>query len=128
MAPEFDLLRVEPDGSLLVAGKGAPDADIELVTGDTVLGKTKTEANGDFAIVLNEPLKAGDYSLVLRATNSDGKAATSVQTAIVAIPQDLTGQVLAMVEEPGKASRIITAPELRPAARRSGGGASRARR
>jgi nucleoid-associated protein YgaU len=110
MAPEFGLLRAEPDGSLLVAGKGTANADIELVAGDTVLGKTKAEANGDFALVLNDPLKAGDYSLVLRTTNPDGKAATSVQTAIVSIPQDLKGEVLAMVEEPGKASRIITAP------------------
>ena len=111
LAPEFGLLRAEPDGSLLVAGKGAPNADIELVTGDTVLGKTKAEANGDFALVLNNPLKAGDYSMVLRTTNPDGKVATSVQTAIVAIPQDLKGEVLAMVEEPGKASRIINVPE-----------------
>lgn len=111
LAPEFGLLRAEPDGSLLVAGKGAPNADIELITGDTVLGKTKAEANGDFALVLSDPLKAGDYSMVLRTTNPDGTAATSVQTAIVAIPQDLKGEVLAMVEEPGKASRIITAPE-----------------
>jgi nucleoid-associated protein YgaU len=111
MAPEFGLLRAEPDGSLLVAGKGTPNADIELITGDTVIGKTKAEANGDFALVLNDPLKAGDYSLVLRTTNPDGKAATSVQTAIVSIPQDLKGEVLAMVEEPGKASRIITTPQ-----------------
>ena len=76
-----------------------------------MLGKAKAEANGDFALVLNDPLKAGDYSMVLRTTNPDGTAATSVQTAIVAIPQDLKGEVLAMVEEPGKASRIITAPQ-----------------
>jgi nucleoid-associated protein YgaU len=111
MAPEFGLLRAEPDGSLLVAGRGAPNADIELLTGDIMLGKTKAAANGDFAIVLSDPLKAGDYSMVLRTTNPDGKSATSVQTAIVSIPQDLKGEVLAMVEEPGKASRIITAPE-----------------
>jgi nucleoid-associated protein YgaU len=111
MAPEFGLLRAEPDGSLLVAGKGAPNADIELVTGDTILGKTKAAANGDFAIVLSDPLKAGDYSMVLRTTNPNGTAATSVQTAIVSIPQDLKGEVLAMVEEAGKASRIITAPQ-----------------
>ena len=111
MAPEFGLLRAEPDGSLLVAGSATPNADIELITGDTVLGKTKAEANGDFALLLSNPLKAGDYSMVLRTTTPDGKAATSVQTAVVSIPQDLTGEVLAMVEEPGKASRIITTPQ-----------------
>jgi nucleoid-associated protein YgaU len=41
----------------------------------------------------------------------DGGVATSIQTATVSIPEKLTGPVLALVEEPGKPSRIITAPE-----------------
>ena len=110
IAPSFNMLRAEPDGSLLVAGQGVPNSEIELLAGATLLGKTKAEANGDFAIVLSDPLKPGDYSLVLRTTNPDGTVATSVQTATVSIPETVKGQVLALVEEPGKASRIITAP------------------
>jgi nucleoid-associated protein YgaU len=110
MAPAFDTLRAEPDGSLLVSGQSHPNADIELLSGSTVLGKVKAGASGDFAIVLDTPLKPGDYALVLRTTNPDGKVATSVQTATVSIPETKTGQVLALVEEPGKASRIISAP------------------
>ncbi len=109
--PVFGLLRAEPDGSLLVAGQGAPGSEIELLSAANLLGKTKAQANGDFAIVLNDPLKPGDYSLVLRATNPDGKSATSVETAIVSIPDQPNGQVLALVEEPGKPSRIITTPQ-----------------
>lgn len=109
--PVFGLLRAEPDGSLLVAGQGAPGSEIELLSAANLLGKTKAQANGDFAIVLDDPLKPGDYSLVLRATNPDGKSATSVETAIVSIPDQPNGQVLALVEEPGKPSRIITTPQ-----------------
>ncbi len=112
IAPAFDTLRAEPDGSLLVSGQSLPNADIELLSGSTVLGKVKAGASGDFAIVLDTPLKPGDYALVLRTTNPDGKVATSVQTATVSIPETKTGQVLALVEEPGKASRIISAPEV----------------
>jgi nucleoid-associated protein YgaU len=111
IAPAFDTLRAEPDGSLLVSGQSQPNADIELLSGSTVLGKVKAGASGDFAIVLDTPLKPGDYALVLRTTNPDGKVATSVQTATVSIPETKTGQVLALVEEPGKASRIISAPD-----------------
>jgi nucleoid-associated protein YgaU len=110
IAPAFDTLRAEPDGSLLVSGQSQPNSDIELLNGSTVLGKVKAGASGDFAMVLDEPLKPGDYALVLRMTSPDGKVATSLQTATVAIPETKTGQVLALVEEPGKASRIISAP------------------
>ena len=112
-APAFGLLQVKPDGSVLVAGQGAPDAMVELLTGSTVLGKTKAESNGDFAIVLDVPLKPGDYQMVLRATATDGTSATSVETATVEIPENANGPVLALVDQPGKPSRIITssAPE-----------------
>ena len=112
--PVFDLLRVEPDGSVVIAGKALPNADVEVVAGATVVGKAKVGANGDFAIVLDEPLKAGDHQLVLRSTGADNNVATSAQTAIVSVPETKSGQVLALVEEPGQASRLITKPETTP--------------
>jgi nucleoid-associated protein YgaU len=109
--PVFDLLRVEPDGSVVIAGKALPNADVEVVAGATVVGKAKAGANGDFAIVLDNPLKAGDHQMVLRSTGTDNNVATSAQTAIVSVPETKSGQVLALVEEPGQASRLITKPE-----------------
>ncbi|PQA74506.1 Ig-like domain-containing protein [Brucella oryzae] len=109
--PVFDLLRVEPDGSVVIAGKALPNAGVEVVAGAKVVGKAKAGANGDFAIVLDEPLKSGDHQLVLRSTGADNNVATSAQTAIVSVPETKSGQVLALVEEPGQASRLITKPE-----------------
>ncbi len=111
LAPTFDVLRVESNGSVLIAGKAEKDAQVEVLSGVDVLGATKAQANGDFAIVIENPLKPGDYQLVLRQTLLDGTSATSVETATVSVPEKLNGPVLALVEEPGKPSRIITAPE-----------------
>ena len=111
MAPLFDVLRVQADGSVIIAGKADKDSHVDVVSGADVVGSTKTEANGDFAIILAETLKPGDYQLVLRSTMPDGRVATSIQTATVSIPEKLDGPVLALVEEPGKPSRIITVPE-----------------
>ncbi|URQ74306.1 MAG: Ig-like domain-containing protein [Candidatus Ochrobactrum gambitense] len=112
--PIFDVLRVEPDGSVVIAGKAMPNSDVEVVAGASVVGKAKASANGDFVVVLDEPLKPGDHQLVLRASGQD-KVATSAQTAIVSVPDSKGGQVLALVEEPGEASRLITRPETAPA-------------
>ncbi|MCR4266871.1 LysM peptidoglycan-binding domain-containing protein [Nitratireductor sp. ZSWI3] len=113
--PSFDLVRVEPDGSMVVAGHAAPDARIEIVHGATVLGTATSGPNGDFAAVLDEPLPPGDYQIVLRATTPDNIAATSVETAIVTVPDDKNGQVLALVDRPGAPSKLITVPEAKPA-------------
>ncbi len=71
-------------------------------------------ADGDFAIVLDDPLKPGGHELVLRSTAEDKVVATSPETAVVSIPEQKEGQVLALVEKPGEPSKLITVPEPEP--------------
>lgn len=111
IVPTFDIVRVEPDGSLVIAGRAAPVANIEIVTGANAIGRGESNEAGDFAIVLDQPLKPGDYTIVLRSTTRDAIVATSSETAIVSIPEHPSGQVLALVEQPGAPSRLITVPE-----------------
>ncbi|MCO5083610.1 MAG: LysM peptidoglycan-binding domain-containing protein [Rhizobiaceae bacterium] len=113
--PTFDLLRVEADGSMVIAGKAVPEARIELLTNDKVIGAGTAGNTGDFVVVLDTPLTPGDYQITIRATGKDNAVLTSAQTAIVSIPKDANGQVLAMIEEPGKPSEIITVPQPDPA-------------
>lgn len=119
--PTFDVVRVEGNGSIVVAGSAAPNAKVEILNGGRVLGSTDSGPDGAFAIVLDNPLKPGDYTITLRQTVG-GTAVASAQTAVVSVPQSPTGQVLAMVEEPGKASQLITVPEAesKPAAPAAG--------
>ena len=116
LLPTFDLLRVEPDGSMVVVGQAAPGATVEVLTGETVIAKTEASAEGEFVAVLDEPLAPGDYQIELRATSPDGEVLLSTQTAVVSIPEEPDGQVLALVEEPGEASNLITVPEAEVAA------------
>ncbi|MBB3288237.1 MULTISPECIES: LysM peptidoglycan-binding domain-containing protein [unclassified Rhizobium] len=111
--PSFDVLRVEPDGSTVIAGSAEPNAKLEIVDGDKVVTTTNVGPSGDFAAVLDNPLPPGDHELMLRATGKDGKVATSEEVATVSVPKDDSTQLLAMVSKPGAASRIITAPSVK---------------
>ncbi|MHA6685264.1 LysM peptidoglycan-binding domain-containing protein [Mesorhizobium sp. A556] len=111
VAPTFDVVRVQGNGSVVIAGKAAPNSKVEIVHGSVVLGNTMAGADGTFAIVLDDPLKPGDYQIVLRSTAPDDVVATSEQTAVVSVPEQAGGQVLAMVEEPGKPAELLTVPE-----------------
>ncbi|MES5097630.1 LysM peptidoglycan-binding domain-containing protein [Agrobacterium sp. BA1120] len=114
--PTFDVLRVEPDGSAVIAGKAAPGSQLEIVNNGQVIAKTTAGGSGDFAAVLDNPLPPGDHEIVLRATGKDGKAAQSRETATVSVPAQKNGELLAMVTTPGKASRVMTMPDAAPPA------------
>ncbi|WP_095204965.1 LysM peptidoglycan-binding domain-containing protein [Mesorhizobium carmichaelinearum] len=121
VAPTFDVVRVESNGSIVIAGNATPNSKVEILSGTTVLGSTVAGPDGAFVIVLDDPLKPGDYTIALRS--AVGTVVTvSVQTAVVSVPKNAAGQVLAMVEEPGKPAELLTvpAPETKPAAPATG--------
>ncbi|MBP1843670.1 nucleoid-associated protein YgaU [Rhizobium petrolearium] len=116
-SPSFDVLRVEPDGSTVIAGRAEPHSTIEVTNGTSVVAKVDVGPSGDFAAVLDKPLPPGDHELVLKATGKDGKATISEETATISVPADKSGKLLAMVTKPGKASRVIAMPaQNKPAA------------
>ena len=45
-APTFDVVRVEPDGSTLIAGQAMPGAQVEIVSGGQVIAKADAGAGG----------------------------------------------------------------------------------
>lgn len=113
VTPAFDVLRVEKDGSTVIAGRADPGARIEIVDGDKVIASAAADPSGDFAAVLDDPLSSGDHSITIKATSKDGKSTTSEEVATVSVPKDASGELLAMVTKPGEASKIITMPEVK---------------
>lgn len=114
--PRFDVLRVEKDGSTVIAGTGPASSRVEVLSGGNVLAWTMSGPGGDFAIVFDEPLAPGDYELSLRAKAEDGSMVASSETGIVHVPasagaEDAGGEeVIAMVTKEGEASRVLQAP------------------
>ncbi|CAN7242651.1 LysM peptidoglycan-binding domain-containing protein [Neorhizobium tomejilense] len=109
--PSFDVLRVEPDGSTVIAGRAAPHSKLEVTDGTAIVAKVDVGPSGDFAAILDKPLPPGDHQLVLKAIGKDGKTILSEETATVSVPADKNGKLLAMVTKPGKASRLIATPD-----------------
>lgn len=109
--PSFDVLRVEPDGSTVVAGRAEPNKTLQILNGENVVATTAVNPSGEFAAVFDQPLAAGDHELTLRVLGEGGSAKTSEEVATVSIPKDKGGELLAMVSKPGAASRLITVPQ-----------------
>lgn len=111
--PSFDLMRVEPDGSAVVAGRSEAGAIVALLANGQVVGRGIANAAGEFAIVLDEPLPPGAHAVTLETRDADGKVLNeSSQSMAVSVPQDRsTGEVLVMLNEPGAPSQILQKPQ-----------------
>lgn len=108
--PTYDVLRVEKDGSTLIAGNAASGSTVEIVIGGKVVATTTAGGNGDFVAILEEPLKPGEHHISIRSTGKDNKVLVSLENGLVSIPTTKDGELLAMVMKPGEASRVLQAP------------------
>jgi nucleoid-associated protein YgaU len=108
--PTFDLVSVQGDGSIVIAGRAAPNARVEADTQTRNVGATTAGSNGDFAIVIT--LEPGDYQILLRQIIADD-IQLSREAAIISVPETEDGQVLVLVEMAGEASRLVAVPNAR---------------
>ena len=100
----FDVVSVEPDGSIVVAGRAAPGAQVQLLNNGLVVATVTADMNGQFALV-PPALSAGEHLLSLA---TEGKPVERAQTVAVAVPKDGMGEPVVALTEPGMPTRILS--------------------
>jgi nucleoid-associated protein YgaU len=108
-APTFDTVRIEADGTALIAGHSLPGAVIQILLGNEVVAETVADGGGNFVAFLNVPPGSEPRVLSLVARVGEAEIA-SAQTIIVA-PVD--EPVVVAAAEP---AQVETAPAFEPAA------------
>ena len=68
-APSFDLVRIEPDGQAVLAGRAEPRASLIILDNGQPIGIVSADSVGEWAFVPDRPLPKGDhdFSLVVNA-------------------------------------------------------------
>lgn len=96
----IDLARVKPDGAAVFAGTAAPNAKIRIFEGDILLGETVANANGEWVIVLEKSLAAGQHLISVAIERSDGTTEMADRSLAVEIYQDTeTKPLVALLPE-----------------------------
>lgn len=108
--PTFDIVRVERDGSAVVAGRALPGAKVEIKANGEVVATATADDRGEWVAVLDKPLKPGNIEITLTAHNPDGSTKDSVQRVAVSVPEQKDKPALVVMSEPGKASRVLQGP------------------
>lgn len=99
---KFDVVRVNPQGSAVLAGRAAPNAEVTAFDGATAIGRTKADAHGEWVIVPDAVLPPGTHTLQLSAPIPGAGQATSDDrvTVIVAAPAQAEAKLAAAAIPP----------------------------
>ena len=84
IAPSFDLVRVAPDGSAVIAGRAAPGANVQLFSGTIPVAEVTASARGEFVVFLDAP-SATTIDLQIPATPEGAQLVVS-QDDIIILP------------------------------------------
>jgi hypothetical protein len=102
--PSFDIVRINPQGEAVIAGRAAPGAEVTLHDGDTVLGQVTADAKGDWVLLPKAPLAPGEHQLSLTARGKDGTTSSSEGVVAMMVPQHGPG---AKPEEAGEPVAVL---------------------
>jgi nucleoid-associated protein YgaU len=131
-APSFDIVRIEPGGRAVMAGRAAPGAEVEIRSGDRTVDRVRADRRGEWVALPPEPLAAGVQELSLAARVENQPAMDSEEVVVVAVPDPPPPEIaLGPLDQPSQPQPVrVTAAQPSDAAfavalPREGAGAGR---
>lgn len=85
--PRFDIVRVDPSGHAVLAGRAAPGSEITVYNGTQELGHTTADSDGNWVLVPDQPLPPGQGQLTLTAKAKDGTVMHSDGVVAMLVPE-----------------------------------------
>ena len=98
--PSFDVVRVNPSGDAVIAGRAAPDAEVTILDQGKPIGSVKADGRGEWVFLPDSALDPGEHSFTLESKPEDtaGSAApkqeseTSVVVLVPQVAKDIAGR------------------------------------
>lgn len=112
-SPSFDVVRVEPSGESVIAGRGAPGAMVEMLRSGEVFARSLADPSGLFALV-PAPLPPGSHEIVLRSIAPNGTRSRSRESVTVVIGERRDARPLVTLNAPDKPTVVLSTPEAEP--------------
>lgn len=94
--PEFDVVRVDPQGNAVLAGRAVPGAVITIIDNGKPLGTVTADAQGAFVMLPGVPLLPGAHAITMTEKLPDGTTLSGTETASVNLPGN-GGQALTVL-------------------------------
>ena len=76
--PSFDIVRIKPNGMIVVAGRWQPNKNVSIVLNNKIIATERTNDDGEFVYAPGRGLKPGNYTMALVGTKPDKKSEDTV--------------------------------------------------
>ena len=85
--PSFDVVRVNPQGDAVIAGRAVPNSQVTVKMGDKIVGTVKSDTRGEWVLVPKKPLQSGNRELSLTSKLGAGAEASSDKKVVLVVPK-----------------------------------------
>jgi LysM repeat protein len=116
--PSFDIVKVGPSGTAVIAGRAEPGSKVTVRDGDQVIGAVTADNRGEWVLVPDQPMAPGDRLLSLEATSQKGgESVKSEQTVALSITptapggKESTALAVLLPREGSAAAKVLQSPE-----------------
>ena len=106
--PMFDIVRIEPGGTIVVAGRWIPEQSVSIVINGEIVATERTDVNGEFVYSPTRAFDAGNYTISLIGVEKDAKSEENV--FIYISPRGYENSVSLLMDKDG--STLLQAPTL----------------
>lgn len=115
--PSFDIVRVDPDGQAVVAGRSEPGWHVAVKINGETKGQTVANDRGEWVWVTKDPIKPGSSEITIEARPQPAAPPLASRQAVDVVVSDTPGkQALVVLSEASRPSRVMQSPEEQPQA------------
>ncbi len=97
--PSFDVVRIEPDGSAVIAGRAGPGWRVKVQLQGKTIGEAVANKRGEWVVITESPVPYGSSNMQLSAISPD-MLNTATSTQIVAISRPREPKLAALPAKP----------------------------
>lgn len=110
-APSFDVVRIDPKGNLVMAGRARAGAVVIVLDGDKEIGRVTADNRGEWVFLPSAPVRPGTHQFSLKTPGTgDTKDLFSQNVVVMSVPES-NGEVLVVEQSrDGGKSRVLQGP------------------
>ena len=90
ITPSFDVVRVEPTGDTVLAGRAAPNSKVTVLDNGRPLGTVTADEKGEWVFLPDRPLEPGSRELSLESEDAAGTKLLSEDVVVMSVPDTRT--------------------------------------
>ncbi len=116
--PSFDVVKVGPTGTAVIAGRAEPGSKVTVRDGDKIIGDVTADRRGEWVLVPDQPIGPGDRLLSLEASGpNSGATVKSDETVALSISpskpggKEETALAVVLPRDGNAAPRVLQRPD-----------------